>query len=174
MANGMPLAAVVGRADVMAAAKDALISLTYGGEALSLAACTAVLQEYQRKPVVQHLWRIGQRLMDGLNAAADAAGVPFRCHGYPSMSAMAFSVPRERTNEAWELFLAECAKRGALFRRGGLNMMTFSHQEEDVDQSVSAAADAFEALRAAGFTGSPEEATAAGPRGQQVGPWAPR
>ena len=175
MANGMPLAAVAGRADVMAAAKDALISITYGGEALSLAACVAVLQEYQRKPVIQQLWRIGQRLMDGLNAAAEAAGVPFRCHGYPPMSAMAFSLPRERTGDAWQLFLAECAQRGALFRRGGLNMMTFSHQEADVDESVRAAAEAFDVLRAAGFTGSAEAgAPAADPRGQQVGPWAPR
>lgn len=176
MANGMPLAAVAGQANVMAAAKDALISITYGGEALSLAACVAVLGEYQRKPVIQHLWRAGQRLMDGLNAAAAAHHVPFRCHGFAPMSAMAFTLPSEKVGAAWELFLAECAQRGALMRRGGLNMMTFSHQDSDVDQTIRAAAEAFDVLRAAGFAGSGDTDAndAAGASGQQVGPAAPR
>jgi glutamate-1-semialdehyde aminotransferase len=170
MANGMPLAAVAGRADVMAAAKDALISITYGGEALSLAACVAVLKEYSGKPVIKYLWQMGQRLMDGLNEAAAAHGVPFRCHGYPPMSAMTFSLPGDRSSAAWELFLAECARRGVLMRRGGLNMMTYSHQEADVDRTVHAAAEAFDVLRGNGFVGEMSE-IAAGGRGQQVGPW---
>jgi glutamate-1-semialdehyde aminotransferase len=179
IANGLPLAVVVGRRELMAHAASSLISLTYGGEALSLAACIAVLREYRERDVIGHLWRIGQRLMDGLNAAATRAGVPFRCLGYPSMSAMELRLPRERVGPAWELLLAESARRGALFRRGGLNMITFSHHEADVDEAVHAAAGAFEALRAAGFTAAAgrEAGVAAGgdqsgSRGQQVGPWA--
>ena len=133
-----------------------------------------MLNEYQRKPVIQHLWRVGQRLMDGLNGAAKAAGVPFRCHGYPPMNAMAFSVAREKTGDAWELFLAECAQRGVLMRRGGLNMMSFSHQDADVDQTIAAAAEALDVLRARGFTGDGGATDGADARGQQVGPWATR
>ncbi|HEU5316875.1 MAG TPA: aminotransferase class III-fold pyridoxal phosphate-dependent enzyme [Chloroflexota bacterium] len=172
MANGMPLAAVAGRGDVMAAAKDALISITYGGEALSLAACVAVLKEYQRQPVIKHLWTVGQRLMDGLNAAAEASRVPFRCTGYPPMSAMTFSLPAEKISAAWGLFLAELAKRGVLMRRGGLNMMTFSHAEADVDQTARAATEAFDVLAAQGFAGD-ASAEMSEARGQQVGPWSP-
>jgi glutamate-1-semialdehyde 2,1-aminomutase len=173
MANGMPLAAVVGRRDVMAHAATSLISITYGGEALSLAACVAVVREYGKEDVIGHLWRMGQRLMDGLNRAASEASVPFECNGYPPMSAMQFSLPRDRVSPAWDLWLAECAKRGVLFRRGGLNMMMYSHSEADVDLAITAAAGAFATLRDAGFTASSGEASSDGEtsRGQQVGPW---
>jgi glutamate-1-semialdehyde 2,1-aminomutase len=171
MANGMPLAAVTGRRDVMEAAARSLISITYGGEALSLAACVAVLQEYAAKDVIGHLQQVGRQLMDGLNAAAQAHAVPFRCLGYPSMSSMEFQLPRDRVGAAWELFLAECAGRGVLFRRGGLNMMNFSHQPADVDETVRAAAEAFDVLRAAGFTGPLSDSTNGAPQGQQVAPW---
>ncbi len=171
MANGMPQAAVVGRRDIMAHAATSLISITYGGEALSLAACVAVLDTYTRHDVIGHLWRVGQRLMDGLNAAAAETGVPFRCLGYPPMSAMRLTLPAEQVAPAWELFLGESAKRGALFRRGGLNMMTFSHQDSDVDEAVRAAGGAFQAMRDAGFTAN-GATDPADERGQQVGPWA--
>lgn len=168
MANGMPLGAVVGRKDVMDAAERSLISITYGGEALSLAACVAVNQVYEQEDVIRHLRRVGQQLMDGLNASAGEHEVPFRCEGYPSMSAMRFALPGDHAGAAWELFLAESAKRGVLFRRGGLNMMMFSHTPTDVAQTVEAASGAFAAMRAAGFTGRVE---ADGPaEAQQVGP----
>ncbi len=86
------------------------------------------------------------------------------------MSAMQLTLPSEQVTPAWELFLGESAKRGALFRRGGLNMMTFSHQDSDVDEAVRAARGAFQVMRAAGFTadGSTDPTDK---RGQQMGPW---
>ena len=54
-------------------------TVTYGGEALSLAAAVAAIGEYRARDVFGHLWRQGQQLMDGLNRAAHAARVPFRC-----------------------------------------------------------------------------------------------
>jgi glutamate-1-semialdehyde aminotransferase len=167
MANGLPLAAVVGRKDVMEVAAHAQISITYGGEALSLAACAAVLKEYREKDVMGHLWRVGQQLKDGLNAAAEAAGVPFACVGDAPLSAIEFALPREQVGPAWELFLAECARRGVLFRRGGLNMMNFSHTSEDVSRAASVAAEALDGIRAAGYTARAGGASG----GQQVGPW---
>jgi hypothetical protein len=53
---------------------------------------------------------------------------------------------------AWELFLAECAARGVLLRRGGLTFMTYSHSAADVDFTVEATAGAFASLLAAGYT----------------------
>ena len=154
MANGMPLAAVVGRREVMSAAERLLISLTFGGEALSLAACTAVVREFQERDVIGHLWRIGRQLMDGLNDAADEVGVPFRSSGYASLAAMRLDVPREGQDEAWFMLLAECARRGVLLRRGGLNNVTLAHTADDIAQTIAVCREAFMALRAAGFRGA--------------------
>ena len=165
MANGMPLAAVVGRREVMGVAERLLISITFGGEALSLAACTAVVREYRERDVVGHLWRTGRQLMDGLNAAADEIGVPFRSSGYASMAAMRLDVPRECQDEAWFMLLAECARRGVLLRRGGLNNVTLAHTADDIAETIVVCREAFKALYTAGFRGA---ATAADGR-QRVG-----
>ncbi len=173
MANGMPLAAVVGRAEVMAAAERCLISLTYGGEALSLAAAAAVLRVYREQDVVGHLWAVGRSLMDGLNALAQESDVPFRCTGYPPMTAMHLDVPAEQVGPAWQVLLAGCARRGVLLRRGGLNFVTLAHTGADVDRTLEACEGAFQDLRAAGHAGRPGAATPSGAdesgRGQQVG-----
>lgn len=155
MANGMPLAAVTGRAEVMAAFTDAAISLTYGGEALSLAAARATLETYQREPVVETLWARGRQLRDGLTAAADAVGLPFHITGYDPMTAMSFAGLDAATDQqAWSFVLQEMAARGVLLRRGGLNFVTYSHTEADIDEAVRAAREVFAAL--APILGTPE------------------
>lgn len=147
IANGMPLAAVCGRADIMRAAERLTISVTYGGEALSLAAARATLQEYRSHDVIGHLWRHGQALMDGMNAAARDAGVPFRVDGHPPMAAMAFTdLPAGQAALVWHRFLAEMAQRGILLRRGGLNFITFSHSGADIDRTVSACRESMRVL----------------------------
>jgi glutamate-1-semialdehyde aminotransferase len=172
IANGMPLAAVVGRREVMQIAERLLISLTYGGEALSLAAAAAVLDEYRTRPVIAHLWKVGQRLTDGLNAAAGAAGVPFRCGGYAPMAAMWFDVPAEQVDAAWRFFLAGCAARGVLFRRGGLNLVSYSHSEHDIDRAIEVAGEVFHEMHARGLCAeSRPPGRERADRGQQAGPW---
>ncbi len=148
IANGMPLAAVAGRREVMRVAERLIITATYGGEALSLAAAVATIGELRGKDVLGSVWRLGQRLMDGLNAAAREEGVAFRCHGLAPMSAMSFDSPKpEQAALCWTYFLQEAAKRGVLFRRGGLNFVTYAHTEKDVAAAVGVAREVFDELR---------------------------
>ena len=148
IANGMPLGAVCGRREVMQVAEKLIISVTYGGEALSLAAAVAAISEYRTKDVFTRIWRLGQRLMDGLSGAAKEAGVPFRCYGLPPMSAMAFDAETpEVTSAMWTHFLQEAAQHGVLFRRGGLNFVAYTHTDGDVDLAVAVARQAFQQLR---------------------------
>lgn len=148
IANGMPLAAVCGRRDIMQAAERLTISVTYGGEALSLAAAQATLEVYRSQDVIGHLWRLGQALMDGINDAAREAGVPFRAWGQPPMSALEFvGLGAAQATIAWERLLGEMARRGVLLRRGGLNFIGFAHTDADIDRTVSAYRASFAALR---------------------------
>jgi glutamate-1-semialdehyde aminotransferase len=63
-ANGYPLAFVCGRADLMQHAD--VVSGTFGGEALSLAACSAVLDLYKSEPIIETLWKRGKQFQDGV------------------------------------------------------------------------------------------------------------
>jgi glutamate-1-semialdehyde aminotransferase len=143
IANGMPVGAVCGRREVMSLAKDLLISVTYGGECLSLAAVVASCHEYTTKPVHEHIWAQGTKLMAGFAALGEAHGVPFRCEGLAPMSQPGFDYPDSALNaDVWTLFLQETAKRGVLIRRGGLLFVTYSHTDADVDQTLAAVDDA--------------------------------
>jgi glutamate-1-semialdehyde aminotransferase len=147
IANGMPLSTVVGRADVMRQAEDLLISITYGGEALSLAAAVATMRELREKKVTDYLWDIGRTLMDGLDNAAVKNGVPFECYGIPPMSLMRFrDVDAQGNQLVWGYFLQEMAARGVLLRRGGVNFVSYSHRPDDIAEVVAAADQVFAEL----------------------------
>jgi glutamate-1-semialdehyde aminotransferase len=148
IANGMPLAAICGSREVMRTAERLTISVTYGGEALSLAAAVAALREYRARDVFAHNWRLGERLMRGLNEAAAAAGVAFRCHGLAPMSAMTFDAATPELEAlSWTYFLREAARRGVLFRRGGCNFIAYTHDDTDIDRAVAVAGEVLAALR---------------------------
>lgn len=147
MANGMPISAVAGQAEVMQITEKLRISITYGGEALSLAAAVACMREIRDKRVPDHLWHVGRQLMDGLDEAASKHGIPFRCTGYAPASLMRFDhLDAAETKEVWSYFLQEMAARGVLMRRGGVNFLTYSHSEADIAEIVAAAEQVFAGL----------------------------
>jgi len=145
IANGMPLSAVTGRREIMWMANEVFITLTYGDEALSLAAAKATLNECRCHGVCGHLWRIGQALMDGVNDAIAATEAPFAFSGIAPMPAFLCTgefrgepLAQEEEQRAWLYLLAELARRGVLWRRHSLILPSYSHTDEDIAYAVAA------------------------------------
>jgi glutamate-1-semialdehyde aminotransferase len=141
IANGMPLAAVTGRRDVMETAKEVFITLTYGDEALSLAAARAALGVYRREDVCGRLWRAGQALIDGVAAALAETGAPFSIGGVAPMPAFLATgqfrgrpLGADEQQRAWLYLLAELARRGVLWRRQSCLVLSYSHTDGDIDR----------------------------------------
>ncbi len=139
LANGYPVSALAGRADVMKLMEEVFFSFTFGGEALSLAAARATLTKLKGQPVTDTLRSRGERLMVGVRAAVERHGVSsfLSVSGHPSWSFLNFSEPANAT--LWEmktLFLQEVFARG-IFTLGSHNM-SFAHSESDVDAVLSA------------------------------------
>jgi glutamate-1-semialdehyde aminotransferase len=146
MANGLPLAAVVGHAEIMREFEEVFVSSTFGGDALALRACLATLDEYRAHPVIPHLWRLGRRFQEGFAAAAARVGVPARCLGYPVHPKVVIGHPSPETERLlMSLFLQETARRGAIFHWAGFNIC-FSHTEADVDASLAACEEALQMI----------------------------
>ena len=59
LGNGMPISAVVGRADLMNEMEEVFFSSTFGGEALSIAAAIAVIDKLERLEGIQKIWKFG-------------------------------------------------------------------------------------------------------------------
>jgi glutamate-1-semialdehyde 2,1-aminomutase len=151
LANGFPLAALCGPRDMMRTAADLFITSTYGDEALSLAACAATLEVMRDQPVHDSLWRIGGTLMSGLHSAAQETGAPVRLVGQAPMFRIAFDATALKSNgvtprAVWRFLLSEMARRGVLWRPGGITFVSYAHTEADIQETVAAAQEVFAAL----------------------------
>lgn len=138
-ANGMPIALLTGRTDVMELFDYEVFSYTtFGGEALSLAACMATIQELRDKNVPAYLNEKGGMLKDGYNQIATELGMAHltKCIGYNCRSMVTFAPEAGNGLEIKTLMQQEMIKRGILW--AGFHNMCFSHSDEDITYALSA------------------------------------
>lgn len=150
MSNGMPLSALVGRAEIMKEMEEVFFSFTFGGEALSLAASLATIKEMKEKRVLEYIWEQGAKLKEGYNRMAGELDLTdyTRMTGYPPRPIASF-FPAEGMDplEMKSLVQQELLKRGILW--AAYHAISFSHSEEDIDRTLEAFAEALEILREA-------------------------
>ena len=147
MANGFPLSAVVGRREIMELFDEVFFSFTFGGEAVSLAACIATINEIREKNVIAHLWAQGRKLKDGYNVLAREFEVEHytECIGYFPRTVVSFKDDTGAASLVVEsLFQQECLKRELLFT-GGHNIC-YSHTDRDIDYTLRVYRTALEIL----------------------------
>lgn len=162
VANGMPLSILAGRWDVMSRLEeDVFFFTTFGGEALSLAAAKATIEEMERKRVQEHIARLGKRLRSGLAALLpDEVG----CVGYDCRTLLTFG-PKAGDPLVLKSFVQqELLQRGILW--GGIHNISFSHAEADIDHTLTAYAEILPLLSDAIAKGVVKESL----RGRPVAP----
>lgn len=145
LGNGFAISALVGKRDVMQLGgldhdrdRVFLLSTTHGAETHALAAAIAVMKVYREEPVIETLERQGQRLKAGVEAVAAYHGLQnhfqligrpvnlvYRCCDHDGFPSQAF-----RT-----LFLQEMIRRGIL---APSLVVSYSHSDDDIDQTVDA------------------------------------
>lgn len=146
LANGLPLAAVCGRADIMAAARDTWISSTLAGEATALAAARAVLMLHAEQDIPGQLAATGAALREAVDNAVRASRVPgISVHGIDPMWFLKFDSPALES-----AFLVAAAANGVLFKRGPYNFAALAHDEATIHEIESCTSNALVALRDAG------------------------
>jgi len=158
MANGFPLAAIVGRREVMELFDEIFFSFTFGGEAVSLAATKATITELREQNVIAHLWEQGQRLKDGYYVLAREYGLEkfTECQGLPPHTVAVFRDERGQESLVMKsLFMQECLKRGVLF--SGVQNICFSHSSADIDTTLRVYRSAMEILARAVAAGKVRE-----------------
>jgi glutamate-1-semialdehyde 2,1-aminomutase len=132
LANGFPLAAVGGRADLMNAASRTWISSTLATEGVALAAARATLQVFARDDVCGHLHRIGTRLLHGLHEVQRAdAGIVTGVAGIAEMCFLHYA-----TEDLSRTVASHAAERGLLFKRTAYNFVSLAHDEGTVDRAL--------------------------------------
>jgi glutamate-1-semialdehyde 2,1-aminomutase len=145
LANGFPLAAVVGRAAVMEAARSTWISSTLASETAALAAAAAVLDRHAALDVCAELARNGKAMRAAVQGALDASGFAgARVDGIDPMWMIRFA-----DDAAQGRFIVRALGSGVIFKRGAYNFASLAHDASAVDRIGVAARAAFEGLAAA-------------------------
>lgn len=138
VANGMPLAVLTGRKDIMQLLeKEVFFFTTFGGETLSLAAAKATVEELRDKHVPQYLAQQGKKLKDGYNEIAEQLGMDYTaCKGFDCRSMVAFEAVTESPLLMKSFVQQELVKRGILW--SGFHNMSFSHTDADIAYTLKA------------------------------------
>ncbi|MDQ2889592.1 MAG: aminotransferase class III-fold pyridoxal phosphate-dependent enzyme, partial [Gemmatimonadota bacterium] len=128
LANGYPLAAVVGRAPLMDAARGTWISSTLASEATALAAALAVLDWHYETDVCAALAATGREMRAAVERAIVASGTRgVRTDGLDAMWLMRWDDSARET-----LFVRGALRAGILFKRGAYNFAAIAHDESAI------------------------------------------
>ena len=142
LANGFPLAAVVGREPVMEAARSTWISSTLASETSALAAAMAVLERHASEDVCASLARIGGAMRGAVQSALDASGfADATLVGIDPMWLIRFERDADQ-----DRFLTQALGEGVIFKRGAYNFAALSHDDAALGRIGEAAHAAFRAL----------------------------
>jgi glutamate-1-semialdehyde 2,1-aminomutase len=145
IANGYPMAAIIGRRSIMDAAQETFISSTAWTERIGFVAALATLKKHRERKVADHLKRIGGRVQKGWRDASVQTGLPVDVSGMAPLGHFQFQV--DGAQELRTLFTQMMLDRGIL--AGGSFYAMYAHNDAHVDRYLDAVGDIFGELKKA-------------------------
>ncbi|MBK7105587.1 MAG: aminotransferase class III-fold pyridoxal phosphate-dependent enzyme [Ignavibacteriae bacterium] len=147
IANGMPISVLTGKKEIMQLAEnDIFFFTTFGGEALSLAAAKATIEEIKEKDVINYLGIQGKKLKDGFNSLCELFDLDFiYAIGYNWRSMIRIKNDLMDPLIIKSFIQQEMIKRGILW--SGFHNMSFSHTDEDINYTLNVYEDVLKLLK---------------------------
>jgi glutamate-1-semialdehyde aminotransferase len=130
LASGMPLSAVVGRADILKQAlPKTFFASTFHGEAYTFAAAKAAVEIYRSEPVAKHVWDYGAKLKEGVDRIMAEQGLPASLLGPPFRMSLIL-----RRDDPEVLLLERTLLQQELLKRGlltynGVMLPCYAHDD---------------------------------------------
>lgn len=145
LGNGYPISALLGVEAFRKAASSLFVTGTYWMNAGPMAASLACLEEMERLGGVERLEALGTRLARGLEEGGRAEGFGAKVSGPPAIPFLTFDEdPDLYLNQR---FGAAMARRGVWVHPHHNWFLSLAHREEDIDEALGAAREAFAAMR---------------------------
>ncbi|MGH6762233.1 MAG: glutamate-1-semialdehyde 2,1-aminomutase [Phyllobacterium sp.] len=147
LGNGFSVSALAGKREFMRLggldhtdrARVFLLSTTHGAETHALAAAMATMETYRDEPVIEHLYRQGEALRQGIEQAVVRHGLQsfVKLVGRASCLAYATLDEQGQPSQAFRtLFLQETIRRGILMPS---LVVSYTHTDDDVARTIEAA-----------------------------------
>lgn len=160
MANGMPLSAIVGKAEYMkrfAPPDNIFYSGTFFGETLSLAAGIATIEKMEREHVIDKNWQTAKSLAAGTQSKINQFGLSgaIRCMEDSPIARISFEAYEGKTAEKIKaIFIKEMIQRGVLIIAS--HNVCYAHNEPEIKIVLNAWDRALEAIKAGAGAGKIE------------------
>ena len=138
----------MGADKIMSLCTDVFFSGTFGGEALSLAACKRVLEFFKANNVVDDFRCKGEKIINGVNSILNDLdmGHVMSVSGHPSWSFVNISGTEKYSSMTLKTyFLQEMFSRGMLMLAS--HNVNYSHTNEDIQKLLIAYSEVIEKLK---------------------------
>ncbi|MHA1979223.1 MAG: aminotransferase class III-fold pyridoxal phosphate-dependent enzyme [Candidatus Hodarchaeales archaeon] len=146
MANGYPMAVLVGRSEIMDIAQTSFISSTFWTERIGPTASIATIEKMKTHSVQKHLCKIGEQIVDGWNKLAQEHEIKLTTSGIPPLGHFAFNHD-DQSLPLRTLFTQEMLKKGYL--ASSSVYVSYKHTNEIINSYLEDTNDVFAFLKQA-------------------------
>lgn len=137
MANGYPIAAVVGKREILSVYEQvAFLSSTFFPNSLEMVAAMKCMDILEREKVQDAIWERGTRFLERLGRIVDASGVPVTMSGIPPMPFLTFDKVDDHYRERRTAFYTQCIRRGLFVQPYHHWYIAYRHTEEDLSRAL--------------------------------------
>ena len=148
IANGYPLAAVLGRDSLREAAQQVFVTGSFWFAAVPMAAALATIEALETEGGIERMTRAGTLLREGLARQARAHGLRVSQTGPVQLPFMTFAADvAAGTFDRANVFTAEAARRGVWLHPWHNWFLSAAHTDADVRLALERTDAAFEAVR---------------------------
>jgi len=143
LGNGYPMAAIIGKANIMQAAQETFISSTYWTESIGPVAALATIEKHRAVNAGKHLIWLGEQVQQGWRNAAAKHGLALNIAGIKPMSHFDFSNDKAQLLKAY--FIQLMLEKGFLATNAYYAM--YAHTLEHVNSYLAAVDEVFAELK---------------------------
>lgn len=135
MANGHPISAVAGRAEVMAGLAQTRISSTFYASPVEMAAAIETITIQRDTGAIDRIWALGEEFQDGLRKLIAEERIPAEVIGYPVIPFLRF---KPGTEEYARRFYIDVVRRGVLLHPDHQWFVCAAHTGGDIAFALDA------------------------------------
>ena len=144
MSNGFPMAAIVGKGEVMDVAQNSFISSTYWTDRIGPVASIATINKMLENNVPSHLCKIGNLISMCWRNLAKEHELRIDIMGIPPLTTFIFDYGKD-TQALHTLFTQEMLSRGILASKSVY--VSYSHSEEHIETYLESVDEVFNILK---------------------------
>ena len=140
IANGMPVAALVGKKEIMSVLRDTLVTSTFASEALSIEAAIEAIHIIEEENIIDRLYAITNQLRAGLQEISEHHKVPLNLFDPTPGFKFEFQIDDAEKKEQFSAeFMKYSTAHGILIRKYGTEIVLCpiaATSDEDIEQTL--------------------------------------